>query len=134
MVLATCSSCDKGAMNEVVKRQEVQSVLQQDRVSEEINLVEQLLSEISKAGAAAYGLKETENAVSAGAAKVLLVTDGLIQKARQEEKFDRINRLMRSADKIGASISIISSEHDGGKRLDGLGGIAAILRYRMNYS
>jgi protein pelota len=134
MVLATCSSCDKEAMNEVVKRQEVQSVLQQDRAAEEINLVEQLLSEISKQGAAAYGIEETRNAVDSGAAKILLVTDGLIQKTRQDNTFDTINRIMRSADRTGASVSIISSEHDGGKRLDGLGGIAAILRYKMNYS
>jgi protein pelota len=133
LVLATCSSCDKGAMNEVVKRQEVQSVLQQDRIAEEINLVEQLLSEISKQGAAAYGIEETENAVNAGAAKVLLVTDGLIQKARQDNTFGRINNIMRSADRTGASVSIVSSEHDGGKRLDGLGGIGAILRYKMSF-
>jgi protein pelota len=134
IVLATCSSCDKEAMNEVVKRQEVQSVLQQDRAAEEMNLVEQLLSEISKQGAAAYGIKETSDSVDAGAAKILLVTDGLIQKTRQEGTFDKVNRIMRSADRTGASVSIISSEHDGGKRLDGLGGIAAILRYRMSYS
>jgi stalled ribosome rescue protein Dom34 len=30
-------------------------------------------------------------------------------------------------------IHIISSEFDAGKKLDGLGGIGAILRYKMNY-
>ena len=29
------------------------------------------------------------------------------------------------------SDSIISSEHEGGHKLDGLGGIAAILRYKL---
>ena len=28
---------------------------------------------------------------------------------------------------------IISSENEAGKRLDGLGGIAAILRFKLNY-
>ncbi|MBU2562025.1 MAG: mRNA surveillance protein pelota [Nanoarchaeota archaeon] len=133
IVLATCSSCDKGAINEVLKRPEVQSVLQQDRIASEINLVEELLSEISKQGAAAYGVDETENAVNAGAAKVLLITDEFIQRMRQEEKFSRINDIMKAADRTGSDIRIISSEHDGGKRLDGLGGIAAILRYKMNF-
>lgn len=133
LVPATCSSCDRNAINEVLRRPEVQSVLQQDRSANEIRLVEELLSEISKQGAAAYGTEETENAVNAGAAKTLLITDGLIQKLRQEEKFERINMIMKVADRSGAGISIISSDHDGGKKLDGLGGIAAILRYRMSF-
>ena len=52
---------------------------------------------------------------------------------RQEEKFNRINDIMKITDRAGAQITIISSEHDGGKKLDGLGGIAAILRYKMSF-
>ena len=133
IVSATCSSCDKGAINEVLKRPEVQTVLQQDRISSEIIVVEELLSEISKQGSASYGIEETETAANAGAVKSLLVTDSLIQKARQEETFKRINNIMKTADRTEARIFIISSEHDGGRKLDGLGGIAAILRYKMNY-
>lgn len=133
MTLATCSSCDKSAINEVLKRPEVQTVLQQDRIAAEMNIVEDLLSEISKQGAAAYGVDETETAVQAGAAKALLVTDSLIQQTRQEERFEKINKMMKTADRTGAAIHIISSDHEGGKKLDGLGGIAAILRYKMNY-
>lgn len=133
IVPAACSSCDKGAINEVIKRPEVQTVLQQDRIAKEMGLVEQLLSEISKQGAAAYGIDETETAVKAGASKALLVTDGLIQKTRQEEKFQRINEIMKMADRTESKIHIISSDHDGGKKLDGLGGIGAILRYKMSY-
>ena len=36
-------------------------------------------------------------------------------------------------DKAKGEIEIISSEHEGGKKLDGLGGIAAILRFKLNY-
>lgn len=133
LVMATCSSCDKGAINEVLRRPEVQSVLQQDRASHEIQEVETLLSEISKEGAAAYGAEETDTAANAGAVKVLLITDGLIQKSRQEENFSRFNDIMKTADRSGAEIRIISSDHDGGRKLDGLGGIAAILRYKMNF-
>ena len=136
IVSATCSSCDKGAINEVLKRPEVQTVLQQDRISSEILLVEELLSEISRQGAAAYGIDETETAVNAGASKALLITDSLIQKARQEDDasaFGRINTIMKMADRTESKIHIISSDHDGGRKLDGLGGIGAILRYKMNY-
>ena len=133
ITLATCSSCDKSAINEVLKRPEVQTVLQQDRIAAEMKIVDELLSEISKQGAAAYGVEETDAAVQAGAAKTLLVTDSLIQRTRQEDSFEKINKMMKSADRTGADIHIISSDHEGGKKLDGLGGIAAILRYKMNY-
>jgi protein pelota len=133
LVMATCSSCDKNAITEILCRPEVQTVLQKDRIAKEINEVERLLSEISKQGAAAYGIDETETAVNAGATKTLLITDGIIQKERQEDNFERINTIMKTADKSGANIIIISSDHDGGKKLDGLGGIGAILRYKMSF-
>ena len=40
---------------------------------------------------------------------------------------------MRNVDKSKGDIMIISSEHEAGKKLNGLGGIAAILRYKLNY-
>jgi len=133
IVLATSSSGDRSAINEVLKRDEVKSVLSEARVSEELKLVEVLLSEISKENLAAYGIKEVELSVNAGAVKTLLVTDSLIRKLREEESFDRLDKIMRTADKSNVDLHIINSEHEGGKKLDGLGGIGAILRYKLNY-
>ena len=133
IVLATCSSCDTKAINEVIRRPEIQNILMQDRFTKEIKLVESLLSEISKNSAAAYGCAETRDAANLGAIKTLLITDGFIQKRRLNETFKEIEKLMKNIDKSGADIRIINSEHDGGKKLDGLGGIAAILRYKLNY-
>ncbi len=131
MVLSACSSCDKGAINEVIKRPEVQTALSQDRVTQEMADVEELLSEISKEGACAYGIKEVSECATAGAVKKLLITDGHVQTLRLDDKFRETNKVMKVADKSGADIHIISSDHDGGRKLDGLGGIAAILRYKM---
>jgi protein pelota len=38
---------------------------------------------------------------------------------------------MKLTEQNKGSINIISSEHDGGKRLNGLGGIGAVLRYKV---
>lgn len=133
IIPAACSSCDKSAINEVLKRPEVRSALSRDRISKEMSLVESLLSEISKQGKVAYGVEETRTASEAGAVEKLLVTDGFIRQLRLDGKFAPVNDIMRSADRSGADITIISSEHDGGKKLDGLGGIGAILRYKMNF-
>ena len=133
VILATCSSVGKGAINEVLKRDELKEALKQDRMSKEMKLVEKLLAEIKKNELAAYGIDDVEKAVSAGAVKDLLITDGFINKMRSEEKYDKIDLIMKTADQMKAEIYIISSEHDGGKKLDGLGGIGAILRYRLSY-
>lgn len=130
---ATCSSADQSAIDEVLKRNEVQQALQEERVSKEIALVEELLSEISKQGLAAYGFDEVEQAATLGAIRDLLVTDSLIAKTRENGTFSRLETLMRLADGIKAKIIIVSAEHAGGKKLDGLGGIGAVLRFKLHY-
>lgn len=134
IVLATCSSVGKGAINEVLKRPEMREVLKQVRSAKEIKLVEQLLEEIAKQEKAAYGIKEVELAANAGAILQLLITDSYITKMREQEKYDIIDNIMKITDKTKGNITIISSEHEGGKKLDGLGGIAAILRFRISQS
>jgi protein pelota len=133
IVLATSSSSDRSAINEVLKRDEVKAVLAEARISEELKLVESLLSEISKENLAAYGINEVESAVKAGAVKTLLITDAIIRKLREDDDFGRLDGIMRAADRAQAAIHIVSSEHDGGKKLDGLGGVGALLRYKLNY-
>lgn len=133
MTLATCSCVDKTAINEVLKRNEVRDVLKQDRIAKEVNLVESLLIEISKNNMAAYGLKETEQAANMGAVKILLITDSLIKKSREENTYGRLEDMMKITEKTKGEVHLINSDNDAGKKLDGLGGIAAILKYKLNY-
>ena len=133
IVLANCSSVKQNAINEVLRRQEVQAVLKQDRIAKEVNLIEELLQEISKDGKAVYGLRDTKKVAESGAIIKLLITDKFIQKKRQEERFFSIEKIMKQIDSMQGDIIIISSDHDAGKKLDGLGGIGGILRYKLNY-
>lgn len=133
IIQATCSSADENGINEVLKRQETQQALKQDRTAKEINIVEELLKEISKNNLAVYGFKETENAVNIGAVKTLVLTDSFIQKQREKENYIQIDSLLKNTEAMKGMISIISSDNDAGKKLNGLGGIAAILRYKLNY-
>jgi len=133
IIQATSSSATKNAIDEVLRRDEVKQALQQDRISKEMKFVEELLNEIKNEDLAVYGIKDCENAANAGAVKVLLVSDSLIQKTREQNKFGRLNSIMKVADDTKAEVIIVSSEHDGGRKLGGLGGIGAILRYKLNY-
>jgi len=130
-VLASCNSVGQSAIGEVLSRPEVQTALKDDRVIKEVAAVDELLSEINKSGLAAYGITDTENAVNMGAAKLLLLTDSMIRKSRESGTYAHIERIMRTAESTRSNILIVSSDHEGGKKLDGLGGIGAVLRYRI---
>lgn len=131
VTLATCNSFGKNAINEILKRDEVKQVLKHDRIVRETNLVEELLLEIKKGEQAVYGLKQTKEAAEAGAIKTLLITNKLLQQMRLEEKYKDLEYVMKLVEKSKGTIIIISDEHEGGKKLQGITGIGAILRYKL---
>lgn len=133
IVFATCSSVGENAIDEVLKRPETKNALMQERSSEEMNAVDELLGEIALDNLAAYGIEDTENAVFAGAARFVLVTDCLIKKARDDGTYPRIESILKAVERSKGSVLIVSSAHEGGRRLDGIGGIASLLRYKMRY-
>ena len=45
----------------------------------------------------------------------------------------KLCKMMKKVDNSRGYIIIISSENDAGKKLNGLGGIGAVLRYRVSY-
>ncbi|MBI4154138.1 mRNA surveillance protein pelota, partial [Candidatus Woesearchaeota archaeon] len=131
VMLATCHATGKNGIEEVLKRSELKKALADARVSKEAELVEELMREIAKNNLAAYGLEDTHQAVNMGAAAKLLVADEFLQELKRDGRFHSLNQLMKNASRMKAEVHIISSGHDAGKKLLGLGGIAAILRYKI---
>lgn len=132
IVLAGCSSVSKNAIDEVMRRPEVKEVLRQVRTAKEMELVERLLTAISKKEPASYGIKEIEDAANSGAISLLLVSDSLIRKMRAEESYEKLDNIMKLVDSSKGEIHIIGSDNDAGKKLDGLGGIGGLLRYNID--
>lgn len=132
IILATCSGADETAIAEVLKRKETQQALQQERISKEMALVDNLMVAIAKNDKAAYGFDDVKNAAEAGAIEHLLVADSLIQELREKGAFKELDAIMKQADRAKGRVWIISTEHEGGKKLKGLGGIAATLRYSLH--
>ena len=130
ITLSTCSDVNESNIDEVMKRPELKTVLEKDRVAKELKLVDKLLEHISKSSAC-YGIKECQEKVEQGAVKDILISDNLMIKARKEENFEKIDALMKLCESMKGKIHIISSE-DAAKKLDGLGGIAGILRWQSN--
>jgi protein pelota len=131
IVLATCSSAREDAIGEVMKRPETRSALQQVRVADETKIVDSLLAEISKDGNVTYGFDHVMRAAEAGAITDVLVTDLFITEFREAERFKELNALLRLIDQMKGKVHIISVQHDAGKRLHGLGGVGALLRYKL---
>ncbi|HIH15286.1 MAG: protein pelota [archaeon GW2011_AR17] len=131
ITLATCNTTGKNAIEEVLKRDEVKTVLKDDRTTQETALIEELLEGIAKNSLVAYGEKEVKESSEAHAIKILLISDLYIQEQREAGKYLFLDTMMREVERSNGEVHIISSEHDAGKKLYGLGGIGAILRYNL---
>ena len=131
IILATAHSVGSNGIDEVIKRPEVKTALINERASKELQLVEELLTTIARNGNAAYGFFEVQRAGEAHAISHLLITDSFIMTAREKGTYIKLEAVMMAAEQSRGAITIISSGHDGGQKLEGLGGIGALLRYKL---
>ena len=121
-----------GNVDEILKSNEIKTILKEDRTSTEYSLVEKLLEEIAKNGKATYGIEYIKKANEMGAIDKLLITDKHIRIKKEENKFNEIDELMQNIENMRGEIYIISSEHEAGKKLEGLGGMGALLRFKID--
>jgi len=112
-------------INELMKSGLGGKILEETRVAKETRLMEQLLAEIGKGGLFTYGDAEVERAVQTGAVSTLLVLDTKIRSTS-------VDRLLRMVEDAKGEFMIVSSLHEAGRRLESLGGIAALLRYKID--
>ncbi len=131
IILATCSDISETSLDEVVKSPELEKALKSSKTREEKLLVEELLREINKDNLAVYGWEEVEKAVSAGAVRKLIVTDKLIRQKKTTSSYQQLDGMMKQVDSSQGEIHILSSAEESGRKVDGLGGIAALLRYKL---
>jgi protein pelota len=121
------SSIGRSGFQEVLRRGAVKSVLESSRIAKEAKLIEDLFREIATDGKAAYGIKEVQTAVNYGAVEHLLVLDEMARRGRLDE-------IMREVGNARGKVVIFSSEFEPGERLRSLGGVAALLRFKISSS
>ncbi|MDH3365543.1 MAG: mRNA surveillance protein pelota [Thermoplasmata archaeon] len=122
IILLSTGQAGMAGVHEAMKRGLGGKAVENSRVARETRLVEQLFSEIGSDGLFAYGMQSVRTAAEAGAVKTLLVLD---EKVRTDEA----DTMLRLVENSRGEFVIISSLHEAGRRLESLGGIAAILRY-----
>ena len=124
--LDNVSSGGRSGLYEILRRGLVEQVSREDRVSRETSLIEQLMTEIAKEGLATYGQNEVEHAASVGAIEKLLVADELLRSNRAD-----VEELLEEARRKRGEVVVVSTEHDAGRQLLALGGVAALLRFKV---
>jgi protein pelota len=118
------SSIGRSGFQEVLRRGAVKSVLESSRIAREAKLIEELFREIATDGKAAYGIAEVEKAMNYGAIESLLVLDELARRCDVDD-------IMRQVGDSRGKVIIFSSEFEPGDRLASLGGVAALLRFKI---
>lgn len=125
-VVESTGSGGRNGISEVLKKGTVEKLTSENRVALEMGAINNLLSEIGRnSSKIAYGLSETQNAINLGAVSQLLILDTHVADENISEAMDMVENMK-------GEVMVISSEHEGGKQLESLGGMAAILRYEIS--
>ena len=119
------------AAKEILFRGVISRVLSEVKIETETRLIEELLTHIAKEdGLGAYGDDEVAWAVQFGAVEHLLITDRKLRGAADDER-KALDTLIRNTEHACGQVHIVSTDHPAGDQLQSLGGIAAILRFKV---
>ena len=99
------------------------------RVAEETEVVEEVLKRLGKEeGTVAYGFEQVKRAAGLGAVEMLVLTDKLLREVADDRRL-LMEEVMETVEGKGGTVMVVSSEHEAGNQLSGLGGVAALLRF-----
>jgi len=124
VVVHSTGHAGMNGVQEAIKTGVVKQITKENRVVLETDYVEKLFEEIKKNGLVTYGYKEVKNALLNGAVERLLITDNIVRTKQGEE-------LLKTAKENNSEFTIINTIHEAGKKIEGIGGIGALLRYKI---
>lgn len=126
VVLESTGTGGRVGINELLRKGTIEKLTTENRVAYEISAVNDILSDISKgSNLVVYGKKEVEMAINMGAVDKLLVLDNLVRRENLENAMDMVENM-------SGEVLVVSSQHEGGKQLEALGGLASTLRYPIS--
>ena len=133
-VVTHSSSAHLASLNEVLKGPEVLNRMKDTKYARETRAMDDFHTLLRKDdGRAWYGPNEVEAAVDRGAVGrgggILLISHALFRCQEVGTRRRWVKLVDQVRDVEGGEVRILSSDHESGKRLEGLGGIAAILTY-----
>ena len=122
------------SLNEVLKSPEVMAKMKDTKYARETALMDRFFTLLRKDDARAwYGPKEVQLAVDQGAVGrgggVLLISHALFRSQDVATRRRWVKLVDTVRDELGGEVRILSSDHESGRRLEALSGVAAILTY-----
>ncbi|KAF1930522.1 uncharacterized protein M421DRAFT_376092 [Didymella exigua CBS 183.55] len=136
IVVAHSSSAHIHSLNEILSSPAITTKLSDTKYARETALMDRFLTLVRlDDGRAWYGPREVERAVDKGAVGrgggVLLISNSLFRAQNVRQRRRWVGLVDRVRDVEGGEVRVLSSLHESGKRLEGLGGVAAILTYPL---
>lgn len=119
---ADVSAGTKKGLQELLSTGTVDKVMKGVAIAKHERLVNKLLEEIAKDKLAAYGRQEVEFAATGKKISDLLLVD--------KQKLVELQHLIETVEANRGHVHILDSKSDAGKKLKGLSGIAAILKFK----
>jgi protein pelota len=99
------------------------------RIIKETEIIEEVMKRLGKEDqTVSYGFDLVENAAKLGAVERIVIADTMLRESLEDNR-TKLDQLMKKVENQKGRISIISTEHEGGAKLLGLGGIVALLRF-----
>lgn len=136
IIVAHSSSAHLHSLNEVISSPAITTKLSDTKYARETALMDKFLTLMRQDdGRAWYGPREVERAVDKGAVGrgggVLMINNALFRAQNVAERRRWVSLVDRVKDTEGGEVRVLSSLHESGKRLEGLGNVAAILTYPL---
>ncbi len=128
LIAVKASSTGVPGLMECLRSSSLQKVLKDLTITEDNRIIENILERLAKnPNMVAYGLESVEQAVYYGAAELVVLSPSLMASHR-----DAIERLLEMCEKTGCKYRIIHSDSPSREMLENLGGIMAVLRFRIS--
>lgn len=129
-VFISTTNISRSGVNELLSRPELNAVLQSQRLHDEMQFIDRLREKLSK-DFVVYGFKDVAFAAQSGAIEDLGVVDHLFTQAKENNSFDQLNTIIKQVDSSQGKVHIVQSD-EASKVIDSLGGIAGVLRWKIN--
>lgn len=131
IILETASCGGPSAIGEIISKNILGRIIEEEQASSEAVYVEEVLTRIGKnTSTVAYGQEAIAKALEFGAIETLLIVDREL-RLRDKEKRKALDRLLNTVQKNGGKVVILSENHDAGRQVGKFGGRIALLRFPM---
>ena len=125
LIIDSVSSATESGINEILKRGTLEKVIKESEIVKESQIIQEFFTHLNKDdGLSVYGLEQIKEADNSGAVKVLIISEENIRK-------EEVDQLAMQVERKKGIVEIVSRTHDLGEQFCRMGGLGAILRFRI---